>query len=104
MNVEFRAFNDGVGFRYVFPEQAVDTLLVAEELSEFAMGEDLTAWWISGDYDTQEYEYTKSRLSEIRNLSEGMRIGNAAQTGFSPRGGADIADAQERRRRVHQSP
>lgn len=86
MNVEFRAFNDGVGFRYVFPEQAVDTLLVAEELSEFAMGEDLTAWWISGDYDTQEYEYTKSRLSEIRNLSEGMRMGNAAQTGFSPTG------------------
>ena len=86
MNVEFRAFNDGVGFRYVFPEQAVDTLLVAEELSEFAMGEDLTAWWISGDYDTQEYEYKKSRLSEIRNLSEGMRIGNAAQTGFSPTG------------------
>lgn len=58
MNLEFRAYDDGVGFRYVFPEQSgVDSLLIAEELTQFAMAGDHTAWWIPGDYDTQEYEY-----------------------------------------------
>lgn len=87
MNLEVRAFDDGVGFRYVFPEQATDTLLIAEELTEFAMPSDLTSWWIPGDYDTQEYEYTKSKLSEIRSLNEGeAMMGNVSQTSFSPTG------------------
>ena len=86
MDVEFRVYDDGIGFRYVFPEQGRDSLLVAEELTQFAMGEDLTAWWIPGDYDTQEYEYVKSRLSEIRAKSEDEKMGNVAQTSFSPTG------------------
>lgn len=87
MNLEIRAFNDGVGFRYVFPSQATDTLLIAEELTEFAMPSDLISWWIPGDYDTQEYEYTKSKLSEIRSLNEGeAMMGNVSQTSFSPTG------------------
>ncbi len=86
MDIEVRAFNDGVGFRYVFPE-ATDTIFIAEELTEFAMPGDLTSWWIPGDYDTQEYEYTKSKLSEIRNLNEGeAMMGNVSQTSFSPTG------------------
>ncbi len=86
MDVEFRVFNDGVGFRYVFPEQKVDSVCVAEELTQFAMGEDMTAWWIPGDYDTQEYEYNKTRLSEIRAKSAEGNVENVSQTGFSPTG------------------
>lgn len=87
MDVEFRVYDDGVGFRYIFPEQKADTLLVAEELSRFAMPADLTAWWIPGDYDTQEYNYTKSKLSEIRGINEkGGHQSNVSQTGFSTTG------------------
>jgi len=87
MNVEFRVYDDGVGFRYVFPEQeGVDSLEIAEELTQFAMAGDHTAWWIPGDYDTQEYEYTESRLSEIRAKNSNDQPGNVSQTGFSPTG------------------
>lgn len=87
MNIEVRAFDDGVGFRYVFPRQSADTLYIAEELTEFAMPSDLTSWWLPGDYDTQEYEYTKSKLSEIRSLNSGEEMmGNVSQTSFSPTG------------------
>ncbi len=87
MNIEVRAFDDGVGFRYVFPEQDADTLYIAEELTEFAMPSDLTSWWLPGDYDTQEYEYTKSKLSEIRSVNSGEEMmGNVSQTAFSPTG------------------
>ncbi len=86
MNLEFRVFDDGAAFRYVFPEQTVKSLQIKEELTQFAMGGDYTAWWIPGDYDTQEYEYNKSLLSEIRSFSEDDKIGNVAQTGFSPTG------------------
>ena len=65
--VRFRLFNDGLGFRYEFPQQKNLTYFVLkEERTEFAMTGDHTAFWIPGDYDTQEYDYTESKLSEIR--------------------------------------
>lgn len=85
INIRFRVYNDGVGFRYEFPVQKAKKLIIADELSEFAMSGDMTAWWIPGDYDTQEYEYTKSRLSEIRMFDNG-HMQNVAQTGFSSTG------------------
>ena len=86
INLEVRAFDDGVGFRYIFPE-AGDTILVAEELTQFAMPSDLTAWWIPGDYDTQEYAYNTSRLSEIRGINEKIdNSGNVSTSAFSPTG------------------
>jgi len=87
MDLRFRLYDDGLGFRYEFPmDNALTYFNVKEELTEFAMTGDHTAWWISGDYDTQEYNYTESRLSEIRGISEKMRFGNASQQGFSPTG------------------
>lgn len=87
MTVRFRLYEDGLGFRYEFPvENRLTYFSIKEEVTEFAMAGDHTAWWIPGDYDTQEYNYTESRLSEIRGISEGMRLGNASQTGFSPTG------------------
>lgn len=86
VDMEFRAFDDGVAFRYVFPEQEEKNIVVTDELSQFAMPGDITAWWISGDYDTQEYEYTKSRLSRINSMDDETRPYNAAQTGFSDGG------------------
>lgn len=86
MDVEFRVFDDGAAFRYIFPEQETKTIRIKEELTQMAMGGDYTAWWIPGDYDTQEYEYNKSKLSEIRSFSEGDKMGNVAQTSFSPTG------------------
>lgn len=87
MNLRFRVYDDGVGFRYEFPQQRnLVYFTVKEEHSQFAMPGDITAWWIAGDYDTQEYNYTKSRLSEIRALSKGAVDGNASQTVFSPTG------------------
>ena len=86
LNVEFRVFNDGAALRYIFPEQDTKTIQIREELSQFAMGGDYTAWWIPGDYDTQEYEYHKSKLSEIRSYSDSTKMENVAQTGFSPMG------------------
>lgn len=81
----FRLFNDGLGFRYIFPEQDKLTYFtVLDEKTEFAMTGNHTAWWISGDYDTQEYDYTESRLSEIRSLSPKARQENSSQTPISP--------------------
>ena len=74
-------------FRYEFPEQGnLVYFVIADELTEFAMTGDHTAWWIPGDYDTQEYDYTESRLSEIRGLFEGAVSGNLSQTIFSSTG------------------
>lgn len=87
MTIRFRIFNDGVGFRYEFPDQ--DNLVyfvIKEELTEFAMTGNHTAWWIPGDYDTQEYDYTKSRLSEIRSLLSSAISNNLSQTIFSDTG------------------
>lgn len=87
MNIVFRAYNDGIGFRYVFPEQAsLKHFTIKDEKTDMAMGGDYTAWWIPGDYDTQEYEYIKSRLSEIRAHSEDNHMGNVSQSIFSPTG------------------
>lgn len=87
MNLEFRAYDDGMGFRYVFPEQkGVDSLFIAEELTQFAMTGDHTAWWIPGDYDTQEYEYNITPLSDIRAINSSDQPGNVSATGFSPTG------------------
>ncbi|MBO4565843.1 MAG: glycoside hydrolase family 97 protein [Bacteroidales bacterium] len=87
MDLRLRLYDDGLGFRYEFPqENKLRYFNVAEELTEFAMTGDHIAWWISGDYDTQEYNYTRSRLSEIRSHSDGMRLSNASATGFSPTG------------------
>ncbi|MDO4334224.1 MAG: glycoside hydrolase family 97 protein [Bacteroidales bacterium] len=88
MNIRFRAYDDGIGFRYEFPEQPnLNYFVIAEEDTEFAMTGDHTAYWIPGDYDTQEYNYTKSRLSEIRGLFPSkVNPDNASTTVFSPTG------------------
>ena len=87
MQVRFRLYDDGLGFRYEFPqENALTYFKVKEELTEFAMTGDHTAWWIPGDYDTQEYNYTESKLSGIKMRNEAMRLGNASAEGFSSNG------------------
>ena len=87
MVIRFRLFDDGLGFRYEFPTQKNLTyFVIKDERTEFAMPGDLIAWWIPGDYDTQEYDYTKSRLSEIRGLMANAITGNLSQTSFSPTG------------------
>ena len=87
MNIRFRVYNEGVGFRYEFPSQKELTyFVIEEELSQFAMTGDHTAWWIPGDYDTQEYDYTESKLSEIRGLMKQAVTENVSQFVFSPTG------------------
>ncbi len=87
MIIRFRLFNDGLGFRYEFPEQKKLTyFVIKEERTEFAMTGDHTAFWIPGDYDTQEYDYTESKLSEIRKLFKRAVSSNASQEQFSETG------------------
>lgn len=87
MNLRFRVYDDGMGFRYEFPQQKHLTYFtVKKEKTQFAMTGDHTAWWIPGDYDTQEYDYTESRLSEIRPHMEAAITENLSQTQFSPTG------------------
>ena len=87
MDLRFRVYDDGVGFRYEFPQDGVLTyFIIKEEKSQFAMTGDHTAWWIAGDYDTQEYDYTECRLSEIRGKMKDAICSNASQTQFSPTG------------------
>ena len=87
MNIRFRVYDDGVGFRYEFPQQKnLVYFTIKEERTEFAMTGDHTAWWIPGDYDTQEYDYTESRLSEIPSLFDSAVSYNASQTTFSKTG------------------
>ena len=87
MVVRFRLFDDGLGFRYEFPDQNnLVYFVISDELTDFSMTCDHTAWWIPGDYDTQEYDYTRSRLSEIRRLMEASITDNLSQTSFSPTG------------------
>lgn len=87
MDIRFRVYDDGVGFRYEFPQNGVLTyFIIKEEKTQFAMTGDHTAWWIAGDYDTQEYSYTESRLSEIRGKMKDAISSNASQTLFSPTG------------------
>lgn len=85
MIIRFRLYNDGLGFRYEFPQQKnLVYFVIKEEHSQFAMTGDHTAWWIPGDYDTQEYDYTESKLSEIRKLIN--ITPNTSQTPFSKTG------------------
>lgn len=85
--IRFRLYDEGLGFRYEFPGQKnLNYFVIKEEHTQFAMAGDHKAFWIPGDYDTQEYDYTESRLSEIRGLMKGAITGNASQTTFSPTG------------------
>ena len=85
--IRFRLFNDGLGFRYEFPSQKnLNYFVIKEELTQFAMTADHTAWWIPGDYDTQEYNYTQCRLSEISKHFKEALTGNDSQTPFSING------------------
>ena len=85
--IRFRLFNDGLGFRYEFPQQQnLNYFVIKEEHSQFAMSGDHTAFWIPGDYDTQEYDYTTSRLSEIRSKMKEAVTPNSSQYVFSPTG------------------
>ena len=87
MNIRFRVYNEGIGFRYEFPTQKELTyFVIAEENTQFAMTGDHTAWWIPGDYDTQEYDYNESKLSEIRGLMKQSMTDNVSQFVFSPTG------------------
>lgn len=87
MVIRFRLFNEGLAFRYEFPQQKnLVYFVIKEERTQFAMTGNHTAYWIPGDYDTQEYDFTKSRLSEIRSLYKTSTTGNLSQTPFSPTG------------------
>ena len=88
MDIRFRLYDDGLGFRYEFPlENALVYFQIKEELTQFAMTGDHTAWWIPGDYSTQEFNPTQSRLSEIRHLSDDVhKRGGWPWTGFSQTG------------------
>ena len=85
--IRFRLFDDGLGFRYEFPLQKnLNYFVIKEERTQFAMTGDHKAFWIPGDYDTQEYDFTESKHSEIRGLMKSAITGNASQTQFSPTG------------------
>ena len=88
MVIRFRVYDDGVGFRYEFPQQAaLNYFLIKDERTEFAMAGDHKAWWLPGDYDTQEQETQESRLSEIRGrFKEAVNWGNSSVAVFSPTG------------------
>ncbi|RZK86796.1 MAG: glycoside hydrolase family 97 protein, partial [Hymenobacter sp.] len=87
MLVHFRVFNDGLGFRYDFPKQPeLAYFVVKEERTQFALAGDHKAFWLPGDYDTQEYSTTTSKLSEVRGLMKTAVTPNASQTTFSPTG------------------
>ena len=87
MNIRFRVYDEGMGLRYEFPRQKnLVYFVIKEEHTQFAMTGDHTAWWIPGDYDTQEYDYTESKLTEIRGLMEQAYTDNMSQTAFSPTG------------------
>ena len=85
--IRFRLFNEGLGFRYEFPQQEnLVYFVIKEEKSQFAMTGDHTAFWIPGDYDTQEYDYTESKLSEISTKFDEAVTSNASQQQFSKTG------------------
>ena len=85
--IRFRLFDEGLGFRYEFPTQKnLVYFVIKEEKTQFAMTGDHTAFWIPGDYDTQEYDYTESKLSEIRSKFDAAVTSNASQQQFSKTG------------------
>ena len=85
LDIRFRLFDDGLGFRYEFPGgQSLVHFVIKEELTEFAMADDCTAWWIPGDYDTQEYEYNRTLLSRWRSISRTRCAATAARPRSAP--------------------
>ena len=86
--IRFRVYNDGMGLRYEFPQQkALNYFLIKEEHTQFAMAGDHTAWWLPGDYDTQEQETQQSKLSEIRaRFNKAVNWDNSSVAVFSPTG------------------
>ncbi|MCW2118270.1 glycoside hydrolase family 97 protein [Flavobacterium sp. 7A] len=85
--IRFRLFNEGLGFRYEFPSQKNLTyFVIKEEHTQFAMAGDHKTFWIPGDYETQEYDYTTSKMSEIRGLMKTATTENVSQKSFSPTG------------------
>ena len=87
MSIRFRLYDDGLGFRYEFPYQKnLNYFVIKEELTQFALNGDHTAWWLPGDYDTQEYNFTESRLSEIALKMPQSICGNDSQTPYSVNG------------------
>lgn len=84
MVIRFRVYDDGMGLRYEFPQQKnLSYFIIKDENTEFALAGNHTAWWIPGDYDTQEYEYVESKLSDIRSLMKQSIGDNASQTPIS---------------------
>ncbi|HEX8424682.1 glycoside hydrolase family 97 protein [Hymenobacter sp.] len=87
MKVRFRVFDDGLGFRYEFERQPkLDYFVIKEERTQFALAGDHKAFWLPGDYDTQEYSTVTSQLSEVRGKMKAAVTQNASQTTFSPTG------------------
>ena len=88
MIIRFRVYDDGIGLRYEFPQQQdLNYFLIKEEHTEFAMAGDHTAWWLPGDYDTQEQETQESKLSEIRDrMKKAVNWGNSSVAVFSETG------------------
>jgi hypothetical protein len=87
IRIRFRLFDDGLGFRYEFPEQDnLNYFIIKEERTEFTMAGDHKAFWLPGDYDTQEYSTMTSKLSEIRGLMKSAITPNSSQTPFSDTG------------------
>ena len=87
MAIRFRLYNDGLGFRYEFPYQKnLSYFVIKEEMTQFALAGDHTAWWVPGDYDTQEYNFTESRLSEIASKMPEAINPNDSQTPYSVNG------------------
>ena len=87
MAIRFRLYDDGLGFRYEFPYQKnLSYFVIKEELTQFALTGDHKAWWVPGDYDTQEYNYVESRLSEISAKMEAAINPNDSQSPFSING------------------
>lgn len=86
--IRFRVYNEGMGLRYEFPQQKeLNYFLIKEEHTQFAMAGDHTAWWLPGDYDTQEQETQESKLSEIRSrFHEAVNWDNSSVSVFSPTG------------------
>ena len=87
MSIRFRLYDDGLGFRYEFPYQKnLSYFVIKEEMTQFALAGDHMAWWLPGDYGTQEYNFTESRLSEISSKIADAICGNDSQTPFSVNG------------------
>lgn len=85
--IRFRIYDYGMGLRYEFPQQKdLNYFIIKDEHTQFAMTGDHKAWWLPGDYDTQEYETVTSKLSQIRGLMKSAVTENSSQTTFSPTG------------------